>query len=251
MSSARLSISVNGSVTQGYSLNNVSASFAISKDQNISNGSGNNALNTEFAADGKINAGGSVTFDISGTETGLFADTITMNYLKVLCVKNVSPDNGSEAQISISTNGIGFVADSSDIIRCPAGDVTLLTNLRGTGWTVTGASADTITLTNDDSGTGAWYEILLLGVTTEASSSSSSLSSLSSSSSSSPSSSSNSSSSSTSSYSSESSSSSTEAQASSSSSSSSSSTMAARSSSSSSSTEAQASSSSSSSSQSL
>ena len=137
INNARVTANISGLVTNTYPLNTVQASFRINKSQSLSNGAGNNAVNTEFAADGKISASANVTFNVQsgGGNSGPFNNTIDMAYVKVIAIKNTSNDHGSEAQINITQSGLPFLADSSDAVTLNSGDVFLLTNLRGTGWT--------------------------------------------------------------------------------------------------------------------
>lgn len=192
VSSALVLAQITGTVTDTFDLMSPTATFEILKSQALTNGTGNDQINYVWSDAHKIAIGGSKTYDLSGSDTGPHGNTLALTTLKVLAVRNVSPDNSSTAQVSITTNGIGFMTGTTPSIKVPAGDVLMMTNLRA-GWTITNTSADTITVTNDDSFNGAWIEFMVAGVVTDESSSSSSLSSLSSSSSSSPSSSSSSS----------------------------------------------------------
>jgi hypothetical protein len=183
LSNAQYLIQLAGSVTDTVDLFTAGATFSCTQSTNITNGTTAEKVNIVYTRKGKIAIGGSVSIDLIGSVTDVYGDTVNMDALKILIVKNTSSDNGSTAAITLSTDGIGFISDSGATLNIPAYSAISLSNLNA-GWTLTDESADTITLTNADAQNGAWFELIVAGVVTSvSSSSSSSLSSLSSSSS--------------------------------------------------------------------
>lgn len=184
LSNAQYLIQLAGNVTNTVDLFTAGASFSCTHSASITNGVTAEKFNVVYTRKGKIAIGASVSIDLIGSVTDVYGDTVNMDALKVLIIKNTSDDNGSTAAITVSTDGIGFISDPSATLNLPAYSSLCLSNLNA-GWTLTDESADTITLTNADTENGAWFELIVAGIVTGvSSSSSSSLSSLSSSSSS-------------------------------------------------------------------
>jgi hypothetical protein len=169
-------------VTTAYPLFTPEIPFSISQNETLSFGEGSDAITTVWAAKNNLGKSATRTYDLTEGITDVAGASLAFNTIKVLVLKNISDQFGSAAEITLSTNGIGFLSGTTPAISVPAGSSIMLSNL-GSGWTINNGSADTLVLTNLDSGNGAWFELMVAGVIIDESSSSSSLSSESSSSS--------------------------------------------------------------------
>jgi len=174
---------ITGSVSDEFALHTPASSFRLANTISPDNGSGTDQANRENGWTGKLAPSGTATIDLNGTNKDVYGDSVTMDTLRALHVINSSNDINSSADIHISTNGLGFVANNSDKIVVRAGGSCLLVTTTN-GWTVTAGSADTIVITNASAADGARYKVLAIGTEADVSSSSSSYSSASSSSSS-------------------------------------------------------------------
>jgi len=172
VTSASLRVTLSGTVTDTFDLWTPESSFTINQDSSLTNGEGSGEINFVWSKSGSMGASGANTIDLNGTEVDIYGNTLALDSLKVLIVRNTSTTGSS---LTITTNGIGFVSAGASV-PLGAGDPFVTSNLT-TGWAITAGSADTITITNDNAGNSASYEIMVAGVKIDASSSSSSFSS--------------------------------------------------------------------------
>ena len=186
LSGTSLNVTYSGTITDNQALMSGSAPFSISDIDQIDNGESSGRANFVWAAEGKLGIGGSTTIDLSGVNKDLYCNTLEPDTIKAVVVRNTGNSDLS-VQSTIDFTGANdnqvFVGRGSSFAVGDTDD----------GWAVTGS--DTLTINNTGGVDGTNYELMLLCVQTENSSSSSSHSSASSESSSSESSSSNSSSS--------------------------------------------------------
>lgn len=164
-----------GTMADDFDLMSPTALVSITNNPTLTDGEGVDQFNTAWTKEGQLAASGSVTVDLSGSETGPFGNTINLSKLKYIHVNNTSNDRSTptNSEIKVETNGIGFVSGTSPAVHIGSGGCFINTSFR-VGWTITNGSADTITITNTSSEHAATYELCVLGVTTVESSSSSS-----------------------------------------------------------------------------
>jgi len=165
----------------------------ISTDS-LQNGFGADQASLIYSTSGSIAASGSQAFDLVGSLTSVYGDTINFDNVRGVYVINTSTTNQSQINV-VDTSGIFSVAagDGVKLIPSSTGNAFFfIYTPSDTAWDVS-AGTDTITLTNQDSTNAATYQIAVLGAEIDSSSSSSESSSSESSSSSSDSSSSSSS----------------------------------------------------------
>jgi len=179
--SASVNVSLSGTTTDNFALHVPSSGFSISQGSSLTNGVGDGAINYVWAKVGKMGASGSNTIDLYGAEADIYGNTMALNTLKILVIRNTSTDEDSE--LRITTNGIDFIGGTTPYIPIEPGGFVNINSLLD-GWDISPGTADTITITNQNANNGADYEFMVAGVQIDESSSSSSYSSASSSSSS-------------------------------------------------------------------
>jgi hypothetical protein len=162
-------------MSDAFDLMTPEAQVSISNSLTPSDGEGTDQFNYAWADKGQLAASGTVTIDLIGSETGPFGNTMNLSKLKYIQVNNTSDDRSTptDSEISVSTNGIGFLSGTTPKAHIDSGGCFINAAFRN-GWTLTNGSADTITITNEDTEHAATYELVVLGVETNASSSSSS-----------------------------------------------------------------------------
>ena len=116
---------------------------------------------------GEIAAGATLELDLSGTLTDYWGETIELDRVHALYVRNatVDADEGdSEIQVGGGLNCfVWWYADPSDVIEIQAGGA--LTAIQGedAGWPVVAGTGDMLRLENLDSVNAASYEIVIIG----------------------------------------------------------------------------------------
>lgn len=160
--------------------------LAMSVTDSLSNGRGEDNGNLLYFTSGTIAASGSQAFDLVGSLTTAYGDTVNFDKVKGIFVVNTSTTNGSQINV-VDTSGMYSVAAGDGVKLIPGSNGNAFMYIYtpdSTAWDVS-AGTDTLTLTNVDSSNAATYQIGVIGVEIDSSSSSSSSSSLNSSSSSS------------------------------------------------------------------
>jgi len=185
--SSILQVTLSGTVSDTFDLMNPQSTFSINENQSITNGADTNEGNFVFSDLGTIAASGSVTIDLKGSLVDIFGNTVDMDILKVIIVRNTSDQQTGGAitsNLTVATNGIGFLTGTTPLVHVGPGSVFCASDLAD-GWTLAAGSADTVTIANTNTEAHAAYEFMVMGIITEESSSSDSYSSASSASSSS------------------------------------------------------------------
>lgn len=175
ISSGNFNAGFTGTITDGFDLMSPEARVSISNTVTPTNGEGTDNINYAWADKGQLAASGAVTIDLIGSETGPFGNTMNLSKLKYIQVNNTSSARSTPTNsvLAVTTNGIGFLSGTTPAALIDSGGCFINSSFRN-GWTLTNGSADTITITNNSSEHAATYELVVLGVETNASSSSSS-----------------------------------------------------------------------------
>ena len=153
--------------------------LAMAVTDSLADGRGEDQGNLLYFTSGSIAASGSQAFDLIGSLTTAYGDTVEFDRIKGLFVINTSTTNGSQINV-VDTHGIYSVAAGDGIKLIPGSNGNAFVYLftpDATAWDCTAGSADTITLNNVDSTNAATYQIAVIGTSIDSSSSSSSSSS--------------------------------------------------------------------------
>jgi len=106
-------------------------------------------------------ASGTEDIDLNPGPAGSFG-AVLFAKLKAIVVQ-AAVANTNDVQVTRpAANGVPFMMAAGDGVALSPGDEFHLTK-RGSGWTVTGATGDLITITNSAGGTGITYTIILIG----------------------------------------------------------------------------------------
>ena len=153
--------------------------LGMSISDSLADGRGEDAGNLLYFTSGSIAASGSQAFDLMGSLTTAYGDTVNFDRVKGIFVKNTSTTNGSQINV-VDTHGIYSVASGDGVKLIPGSNGAAFMYIftpDATAWDVTAGSKDTITLTNADASNAATYQIAVIGAEIDSSSSSSSSSS--------------------------------------------------------------------------
>lgn len=191
---AKLNVSTTKNLGDVDSLADPTATLALEYAQSLTDGRGSDNANAAYWWSGTIAAAGSAAFDLAGTLTNAFGDTVNFDLVKYVFVRNTS---ASASLRLVATSWTNWTSGASDYVLIKP-DGFLAFGASGATVYDIAAGSDTITLQNIDGANSATYQIGVVGVEIDSSSSDSSSSSTGSSSSSSASSGSSSSSSSSS-----------------------------------------------------
>ena len=150
--------------------------LAMTVTDSLADGRGEDAGNLLYFTSGSIAASGSAAFDLMGSLSTAYGDTVNFDRIKGLFVKNTSTTNGSQINV-VDTHGIYSVASGDGVKLIPGNNGASFLYIftpDATAWDVTAGSKDTITLTNADASNIATYQIGIIGAEIDSSSSSSS-----------------------------------------------------------------------------
>lgn len=168
-----LNITTSKDLGDTASLADPTATLALSYSQNLTSGRGDNNGNLAYWWSGTIAASSSQAFDLVGSLSDAFGDTVNFDIVKYIMVRNTS--TASTLRL-VATSLVTWISGAADYVVIPPEGVFMLGGPNVTVFDVS-AGSDTITLTNTSSTTAATYQIGIVGVEVDSSSSESSSSS--------------------------------------------------------------------------
>ena len=140
-----------------------SATLAIGKEfiWPILSGTGANMADRVYTDTRTLAASATEDLDLAGALTNLYG-VVTFAKIKAVFV-SAAAANTHNVQVTrtVTTGALLFMADGDGIEIRPGG--CFLWAAPGTGFTVTGAADDTLTITNSAGGTGVTYTIVVIG----------------------------------------------------------------------------------------
>ena len=145
-------------------LTTVTAPMDIDYTQRFASGTGANQANALWQDDRTLAASASENLDFSGSLTDVFGNSITCTKLKALIVKAASANTNDVDVGGGSTTIAGLFGATNDIVSVRPGGVFIYTSPNANGVTITGGSADVLTVANSGSGTSVLYDIIVLCV---------------------------------------------------------------------------------------
>lgn len=141
---------------------------SISEIQSLIAGTaGVNQTNILFSDTRTLTASATEDLDLAGVLTNAFGSTITAAEIVLIYVKAADANTNNVNLTRPASNGfIGPFLAASDGIAVKPGEWQLL--MSQSGWAVTAATGDLLTITNSSSGTGVTYDIIIVGRTVAA-----------------------------------------------------------------------------------
>jgi len=147
----------------GKSISNGTDRYAFPQD--LTDGTGANQANKMYVATRTLVASASEDLDLSGALTNQFGDTISFTAIKGIKITLLPTTAASSITIGAAASHawVGFLGSATDTITIRNGYSFGLLGTDAAGMTVTNASSDILTVTNNDSGLSATYTIMLYG----------------------------------------------------------------------------------------
>lgn len=135
----------------------------ILRTYNITNGTGANQANLLFRDQRTLTTGANEDLDLAGVLTDPFGTTITFDEVRYIYFYSASANTTNLTITGKATNGFitPFQAAGHGIVVSPDG-CALLIAPDATGFNVTAATGDLLTITNA-SGASATYDIVIIG----------------------------------------------------------------------------------------
>lgn len=173
---SRLNCNVSKDLNDRDDLADPTASLDLSLQDTLTDGRGSDEGNMAYWDSGSIAAGGNQDFDLVGSLTTAFGDTVNFDRVKGVIVKNTGTA-GSNGDIRVVGQTFSsWISAASDYVTVKPGGVMMFFAPGATAYDVS-AGSDTLRLTNASGSLTATYQIAVIGTEIDSSSSSSSESS--------------------------------------------------------------------------
>lgn len=150
----------------GNAVNSAGFSYAV----RLTNGNSASQADRLYVAQGTIAASGSATFDVHGTAgtplLDMFGNTVTLARVKIIYVELLTTTAASSLLVGGGSNPlINWIGTAGDQVRVRNGGAFILVAPDATGYAVTGATADILTIANQDASLVAYYKLGIVGST--------------------------------------------------------------------------------------
>lgn len=132
-------------------------------------GTGANQADKLFSDTRTLAASTSEDLDLAGSLVSAFGKTITFTKIKAIIIAAAS-GNTNDVQVggAAANQFINWVASATDIVNVAPGGLLCLIAPDADGYAVTAGTGDLLKLANSGAGTGVTFDIILIGVGTEA-----------------------------------------------------------------------------------
>ena len=184
LSGTNVMANISGTATETQDIGvTATAVFALKESQALADGTGADSADVVIFKSGTLAFGVAVDTDLSGAESDVFGDTVTMDKVKAFMVKNTSDELGVPTIAELRVGGgdndagnaafdtwtrsaaVGGAGDGSEAIRLFAGGACIVARFDATGYVVAGG-ADEFRIKNVDGALDAGYEMLVIGEST-------------------------------------------------------------------------------------
>lgn len=159
------SLSVGVSATQTLALDLATATFPVTKSYPISlaSGVGANQADRLFSDTRTLAASATENLDLAGVLTDAFGATLTFVKVKAVIISAAAANTNTVDVTRPASNGTPLFLAASDGLSVRPGGLFLLAAPDLTGYAVTAATGDLITVTNGGAGTSVTYDVVILG----------------------------------------------------------------------------------------
>lgn len=172
----RMTASVSKDLGDYANIADPTADPSISLTDTLSDGRGADQANAVYYDSKQISASANQDYDLVGTLTNAFGDTVNFDIVKTIVVKNIGTSGTNGTIRVVGQTFSSWCKDAQDYVVVPPGGMFMLHGPDVTGYDVSEGS-DTLRITNTSGSLTAIYEIAVVGVEIDSSSSSSSNSS--------------------------------------------------------------------------
>lgn len=138
--------------------------FTEQQVMNLTDGTGANKADLIYTKKTTIGAGASTNYDLIGTLTDIFGDTINMVALKVIFFKNTGTTQlsiGDAAGTPIAT----IMEAATDRLNIEAGGFALLAAPTAAGYAAVAGASDVLAVNEEGGASAGAYEMVLIGAT--------------------------------------------------------------------------------------
>lgn len=152
-----------GSMTNALDLTTPADPMSIDASKTFSNGTGADQANMWWHDQRTLAASATENLDLAGSLVSVFGTTITFTSIKAIYIK-AATGNTNDVQVARgASNGFVLFLAASDAFSLPPGSFCVFVNPNATGWVVTAATGDILTITNSAGGSGVTYDIVIVG----------------------------------------------------------------------------------------
>jgi hypothetical protein len=160
---AKLNLLLNIEHTKTMDLNTLRDAMNLTRGVSLANGTGANQADAVFHDTRTLADAATETLDVhDGTLVNAFGDTLTLNKLKAIYIKN----NSADANLLIggaAATQLGIFADPTDILKLPPGGDFFMTAPGSAGIDV--STNSDLKIAHDGTGTSSLtYDIIVVGV---------------------------------------------------------------------------------------
>ncbi len=159
-----LKIELNSDLESALDLATGKVPLRYSKTSKLTDGVGKDKAETVFHDKRTLAASASEQFDLNGTLTDAFGNTINFTKIKTILIA-ASSSNGGDIQIGNSgVNAfLNWSGDATDLVNLAPDGVFLLHNPTANGYGVTAGTGDELKILNTDAGASVVYDIVVIG----------------------------------------------------------------------------------------
>jgi hypothetical protein len=158
---AQVGVSLQHKYTSALDLRTLVDELATAYSDAFTDGTGASQANRLFADTRTLADGADESLDLAGGLTDAFGTTITLAKLKALVI--INPSATQTLTVGNAADPILLFGTAAHTVNIPPGGK-LMMDWPGTGWTVTGGSADKLKIVNS-AGAAVDYTIWLIGAT--------------------------------------------------------------------------------------
>ena len=130
---------------------------------NMANGTGTSQSDLLFSDQRTITASSTEDIDLAGDLSDAFGNTMTFVKVKAIIITAATANTNNVTVSPATSNGFnGPFNAAADLIAIPPGGSFIVT-APVSGWTVTAATGDLLTIANSAAGTSVIYDIVIIG----------------------------------------------------------------------------------------